>query len=461
MIRPGQVRTKLSAHVKEAPLTVDKEQVATLAVRAAEQGQRSDLGTGRVPLRDDDPAAHPAAHLPQAAHLVALREHQVHADLLPHRVSPERTADRPLRRAAAGLAEAALAAIIAASVAVVGLYAFAKVHWPAYDSSNELRALTTVGQVCCIAIIGVAVWLIRIARADARNTAAARPRRISGARAGLIGRVLSWAGLSGFVTVTLGLPLAATKLYLTGISSDQEFRTEYLTRLTDSPKLRDMTYVGVPPFYPAGWFWIGGRVAHAAGMPGWEAFKPYAIGGMAVAAVVALVLWSKLIRPDLAVVAGLATTAAVLTYDSQEAYGAPIVMLFVPALILAWGGLHRPANGWAAIIGTGLFLGFAATFYTLYLAVAAATVALMAVIAAGLAVYAERRWRAVLPVLLRLVVAAIVGRRHRAAGVDAVPARPAPPHHVQLGHRVPVPAANRARTWTSRCCTTHRWAGCA
>jgi decaprenylphospho-beta-D-erythro-pentofuranosid-2-ulose 2-reductase len=39
VIRPGQVRTKLSAHVKEAPLTVEKQQVAALAVRAVGQGK--------------------------------------------------------------------------------------------------------------------------------------------------------------------------------------------------------------------------------------------------------------------------------------------------------------------------------------------------------------------------------------------------------------------------------------
>jgi decaprenylphospho-beta-D-erythro-pentofuranosid-2-ulose 2-reductase len=39
VIRPGQVRTRMSAHVKEAPLTVDKEYVANLAVTAAAQGK--------------------------------------------------------------------------------------------------------------------------------------------------------------------------------------------------------------------------------------------------------------------------------------------------------------------------------------------------------------------------------------------------------------------------------------
>lgn len=39
VIRPGQVRTRFSAHVKEAPLTVDKEDVAELAVAAAARGK--------------------------------------------------------------------------------------------------------------------------------------------------------------------------------------------------------------------------------------------------------------------------------------------------------------------------------------------------------------------------------------------------------------------------------------
>jgi decaprenylphospho-beta-D-erythro-pentofuranosid-2-ulose 2-reductase len=39
VIRPGMVRTRLSAHVKEAPLTVEKEDVAKLAVSAADKGK--------------------------------------------------------------------------------------------------------------------------------------------------------------------------------------------------------------------------------------------------------------------------------------------------------------------------------------------------------------------------------------------------------------------------------------
>lgn len=342
--------------------------------------------------------------------------------------APGRTA-LLVRQIAAGLGEAVLAAIVAAVVAAVGLVAFSMVQWPAFNSSNVTRALTTVGQVVAAAMLAAAIVLLRLRKWP------------------WIAKLLSWVGVSTFVTVTLGMPLAATKLYLFGVSVDQEFRTEFLTRLTDSAALRDMTYADLPPYYPSGWFWIGGRMANLLGMDGWEVFKPYAIGFLAVAAVVALVLWSKLIRADWAVGVAAAVTAVTVAYAAPEAYSAVIVILLPPALVLAWGALHRPlenvgaraaasdgdpaarvsgtADGWGAVIGTGLFLGLAATFYTLYFGVAAFAIGLMGLVAAAFAVrerhaadHPKRNrdgagtkgstWRAAVPPLVRLVLIGLV-----------------------------------------------------
>lgn len=299
---------------------------------------------------------------------------------------------RPARRAIGTLGEMVVAVVVAALVAAIGLVAFSVVDWPAFNSSNVTRALTTVGQVVALALIAVSIWLLRTHRA---------PRTAKAA---------SWVGVSGFVTVSLGMPLAATKLYLHGISVDQEFRTEFLTRMTDTVHLDDMTYADLPTFYPAGWFWIGGRVANLLGMDGWEAFKPYAIASIAVAAVVALVLWSKLVRADLAVLAATATAALTVAFASPEPYSAILVVLLPPALVLAWGALHRPGGGrggWGAVAGTGVFLGLAACFYTLYLGYAAFAVVVMAVVAGALAVR-EGGVRAVREPLLRLVTIAVV-----------------------------------------------------
>ena len=66
-----------------------------------------------------------------------------------------------------------------------------------------------------------------------------------------------------------------------------------------------------------------------------------------------------------------------------------------------------PRTGWAAVIAAGIFLGFAATWYTLLVAFSAFTIVLMALLLAGL------RWRqggikAALDPLRRLAVVAVI-----------------------------------------------------
>jgi galactan 5-O-arabinofuranosyltransferase len=299
-----------------------------------------------------------------------------------------------MRNALASLGQMALAAVVAVIVAVVSLIAIAGVEWPAFPSSNQLHALTTVGQVGCLAGLVAVGWLWR-----------------RGARYRLVAQLGGLVFVSAFTVVTLGMPLGATKLYLFGISVDQQFRTEYLTRLTDSPALHDMTYLGLPPFYPPGWFWIGGRVAALTGTPAWEIYKPWAITSITIAVAVALVLWWRMIRFEYALMVTAATAAVTLAYSSPEPYAAMITVLLPPMLVLTWSGLRageRPmAGGWAAVIGAGIFLGLAATWYALLPAYSAFTVVLMAL------VLVVSRWRqggikTALDPLRRLAVIAVV-----------------------------------------------------
>jgi galactan 5-O-arabinofuranosyltransferase len=267
-----------------------------------------------------------------------------------------------MRGALAVLGRMAVAVLVAVIVSAVALTAIARVQWPAYNSSNQLHALTTVGQFGCLAGLVATGWLWR------------RGRHLA-AHAGAL------LFLSAFSVVTLAMPLGATKLYLFGISVDQQFRTEYLTRFTDSAALHDMTYFGLPPYYPAGWFWIGGRAAALTGTPAWEMFKPWAITSIAVAVVLAFALWASMIRFEQALVVSTATAAVTLAYSPAEPYAAVITVLLPPVLVLAWSGLRgrTRSGGWAAIIGVGLFLGVAALFYSLLLGYAAFTVTIMAI----------------------------------------------------------------------------------
>ena len=314
-----------------------------------------------------------------------------------------------MRNALATLGQLVVAATIAVVAAVVSLIAISRVQWPAFPSSNQLHALTTVGQVSCLAGLVAVGWVWR------------RHRRMA-----QLGGLMF---VSAFTVVTLGMPLGATKLYLFGISVDQQFRTEYLTRLADSPALHDMTYLGLPPFYPPGWFWIGGRVAALTGMPAWEIYKPWAITSITIAVAVALVLWWRMIRFEYALIVTTATAAVTLAYSSPEPYAAMITVLLPPVLVLTWSGLRAgdregaagrtlgegegargragDRGGWAAVIGAGIFLGFAATWYTLLVAFSAFTMSLMAALLAG------SRWRqdgfkAALDPLRRLAVIAVI-----------------------------------------------------
>ena len=141
-----------------------------------------------------------------------------------------------------------------------------------------------------------------------------------------------------------------------------------------------MTYAGMPPFYPPGWFWIGGRAAALTGTPGWEMVKPWAITSIAIAVAVAFALWAQMIRFEYALAVTAGTAAITLAYSSPEPYSAIITVLIPPVLVLAWSGLR--GGGWAAAVGVGLFLGFSATFYTLLFAYTAFTVTIMAAVAA-------------------------------------------------------------------------------
>jgi galactan 5-O-arabinofuranosyltransferase len=285
--------------------------------------------------------------------------------------------------ALAVLGQMAVAVVVAVVVAVTSLVAISRVQWPAYNSSNQLHALTTVGQFGCLAVVLVSGLAWR------------RGRRALARGAALV-------SLSAFAVVTLAMPLGATKLYLFGISVDQQFRTEYLTRLADTAGPHDMTYSGLPPFYPPGWFWIGGRLAALTGTPAWEIFKPWAITSITIAVVLAFVLWASMIRFEYALIVSTATAAATLAYSTTEPYSAIIAVLLPPVFVLAWSGLRGATRGGgrAAVIGVGVFLGIAGLFYTLLFAYAAFTLTIMTAVL----VVARRR----LEPLLRLAVIAVI-----------------------------------------------------
>ena len=70
----------------------------------------------------------------------------------------------PMHQALRTVAHMAAAAVVAAVVSGVSLVAIARVEWPAFNSSNQLHALTTVGQFVCLVGLFAAGMLWRRGR---------------------------------------------------------------------------------------------------------------------------------------------------------------------------------------------------------------------------------------------------------------------------------------------------------
>ena len=137
--------------------------------------------------------------------------------------------------------------------------------------------------------------------------------------------------------------------------------------MTSSASLADMNYHDMPPYYPAGWFWLGGRFANLFHLPGWAAYKPYAIAWVAFAGVMAFLLWSLVVRRRMAL---LLTIATMLTgFASQgieEPYAWPAWAWLPAVAVLTWKALRRTCRSpWWTLAVVGVYLGFVADTYTL------------------------------------------------------------------------------------------------
>lgn len=344
--------------------------------------------------------------------------------------------------------------LIAMAAAAVGGGLFTLLAWyvltftslPAFSTSMVTKALATAGTVLVLLAVGAVVvfWLLDEQRSDARRRArqrkAARSRGTGATAASaltanaadestpeggstrasdpeadhhdpsaaaedlqvhrprwrvILTYLVSYLSPAALVVTTTAIPLSSTRLYLDGIQVDQGFRTQFLTRMTDTIGLSDMNYIDMPTYYPGGWFWFGGRFADLLGMEGWAAYQPWALVSIAATAAMLVPVWQRLCG-SLPVATGIAlvSTCVVLVMGADEPY-AVIVALGVPAAtILA----RRAVSGSRfCMLALTLYLGASASMYTLYTGVVALSVIL---IAALFAAFGQRSWKPVLRMIL-------------------------------------------------------------
>ncbi|MFP5021068.1 arabinofuranosyltransferase [Pseudonocardia phyllosphaerae] len=266
----------------------------------------------------------------------------------PQRVGalPSGRARRPAapRRWPRVAAELVVAPVVAVGVTAAVVAVVAALRIPA--GTNVALALTASGGAVLAALLLGAAWLHR------RAPAVATP--------------LSWAALAALPTLPLALFLSATPHYLFGVSGDQSFRVEFLTRFADSARLADFAYADLPPYYPAVWFWVGGRTADLLGVGAWAFHKPYALATLAVTSVLAYVLWSLVTtRPRALALATATTFAGLATTAAYTPYSWLTGALLPPVAVLGLRLVRRGNGTWvrtAALVG--LVLGLAAVTHT-------------------------------------------------------------------------------------------------
>lgn len=264
---------------------------------------------------------------------------------------------RSARRPAA-LADLVLGPVVAVGVAAAVLAVVDRLPIPA--GSNVALALTASGGAVVAAVLAVA------ARTD-------RP---------LLAAPLTWAGLAAVPALPLALFLANTPHYLFGVSGDQQFRVQFLTRFADSARLADFAYADLPPYYPAAWFWVGGRAAALLGVPAWEFHKAFSIATLAVTAVVAYALWTLVTTRRRALGAAVATALAGLaTLAAYTPYSWLTGALVPPLAVLGLRLVRRTGRGpWVrTAVLIGLVLGVAAVTHTQILVFAGLVLTVLAV----------------------------------------------------------------------------------
>ncbi len=291
--------------------------------------------------------------------------------------------------------------VLSIFLAALGSFVFTLVTWlvlkqtslPAFGASMVTRALATAMITLTLVAVGLLLWWwIRDERSTNPRWAQEDPPKVTRPRwRTTLTYLVSYLSPAAIVIAVLAIPLSATRLYLDGVSVDQGFRTQYLTRLADDITISDMAYADMPTYYPPVWFWFGGRLANLLGMPGWEVFQPWAIISLAVGGCVLVPVWQRLIGSlPVATAIALVSTCVILVMSPDEPYAA-LVAMGIPAMVALAPRILR-GNIFALVAGI-LFLGFSAMFYTLFTAVIAlSVVAITAVVMATMG----RNWKPII-----------------------------------------------------------------
>lgn len=317
---------------------------------------------------------------------------------------------------------------------------------PAFNTSMVTRALGTAGLVFIFVLVGgLLLWWLLDGYKEKHAAEPEEGREASGSPLRPLWRqivttVVSYLSPAMLTVTSLGIPLSASRLWLDGIQVDQVFRTQFLTRMTDTAAYQDMNYADMPSYYPMGWFWLGGRLANLLGIPGWEVYQPWALISLAAAGCMLVPLWQHLTGSlPVATAIALTTTAVTLATAAEEPYSA-LIGMGVPAISVLGARAFR--GSWWSTFGIMIFLGISACFYTLFTGAVAITIVVLVGVLSALI---TRTWRPIIRTFIigvgSLAIAAIAWGPYLVAALRAqAPLETTAQHYLpEEGTLIPVP----------------------
>lgn len=274
-------------------------------------------------------------------------------------------------------AELVLVLAVAAGCAAA-VHALVVVHFR--FTNPTARAL---GPIWAAAMVSLAVAAHLVQR---RRLSAMRLRLIVSALAGIaVGTSLTplMAGLHG-----------TDQPPNTIIGGDIAFHTEYVTRFAATWHLQDYTFRGLHAFYPPAWFWLAGRTADVLGVTPWHIVKPFTIGTIGAALLLAYGLWRMTLSPAGALSAAIGSSLVLAAQTGPVKF--------------ATQGWYSPHSCFVAVVGPAWL---AATLRAVRHGGPRAHLVLLALAGVLLALCYYLLFLLLLAVLIALAVAPRVGRR--------------------------------------------------
>ncbi|WP_327087605.1 arabinofuranosyltransferase [Nonomuraea sp. NBC_01738] len=156
---------------------------------------------------------------------------------------------------------------------------------------------------------------------------------------------------AGWVAFALRVVLNGTPFGFAGLYGDMGRVAAAATRYTVTPWSADAFVEEIPAEYPPLYPWLIGRASVLTGIPAWKLVGEAEILTTSATIVAAYLLWSRLVRPPVAL--AIAAAGLVAFGDPRKAFVVAAAQLTIPWVILTFGSPPRGRLTWwaAGLIG--------------------------------------------------------------------------------------------------------------